>query len=446
MQKRTILKRKTRIIFLICVLLSASMALSACIPTNNVPPLIYGVWDDFASPLNYVVRVDPDGQNKAIMAQGENGIFLFQFLTRHNYSAPLSADGNYLAVYLNDSENQWTLNLAPTTVTSTRPVYTRIVGEDLARYIEGFSPTGRYYAYTIQDPLLGTYSVEVVDLNQGELLPVLPNSFFVDYFFGSDTLLVISVTELGGVGGIQQVDLPSETVTTIFTPPEGEELGLVVISPDGQYLVYYELLTHTVYRIPLTGGEPEELYTFEGTENSVNYDPDGNYLVLYNAIDQGVNHLVLLDQELDQVFESYSLGSSNLVFSADGHYLAWLERVNEGLVLNVTDLLSGETTLISDAASYYRAEFLPGNMQILYIQYAGTNDKAGELMIANMDGSEAIRLDMAVTSYQMTGNGELLYWKVDAVEFTSTLNRIGLDGNGLVEIMGPEPGVCAFLR
>jgi Tol biopolymer transport system component len=220
----------------------------------------------------------------------------------------------------------------------------------------------------------------------------------------------------------------------------------VVISPDGQYLIYYELTAHVVYRVPLAGGNPEEVYTFEGTENSVNYDPDGNYLVLYNAIEQGVNHLVLLDQGLVPVFETNSLGSSNLVFSEDGHYLAWLERVNEGLVLNVTDLQTGETTLISDAAAYYRAELLPESNQILYIQYAGTNDKAGELMIANLDGTGATRLDMAVTSYELTGEGELLYWKVDAVEFTSTLNRIGLDGSGLVEVMGPEPGVCAFIR
>ncbi len=87
----------------LAILLALSIILTACTSSPAQAPFVYGVWADYDASLSGVMRVNQDGQNPTTLAEDSNGIFLFQLVTYHNYAAPLSPDGQYLALYLKDT-------------------------------------------------------------------------------------------------------------------------------------------------------------------------------------------------------------------------------------------------------------------------------------------------------------------------------------------------------
>ncbi|HWQ45266.1 MAG TPA: hypothetical protein VN376_00285 [Longilinea sp.] len=428
------------------ILLALSFIITACTSSPTQVPFVYGVWTDYDAALSSVMRVDQDGQSPTVLAQDSNGIFLFQLVTYHNYYAPLSPDGQYLALYLKDAEGIWSLNIIPTTSSAPAPIYVRPFTDTLQRFMEGFSSTSRYYAYTVIDQTTSAISVEIADLQEGITLTPLADTFFVDYLPSEDAMLTLAVGTDGSISAVQKVTLPDLTVTTLYEPTAEQQLGLVSVSPNGEYLLIYDLADFSLTRVPLDGGTPDVIFTFEGTGNAANYDPSGLNLVLIETTDTAAS-FHLMDTELNETLAVDSIASTWLSFSGDGSMVTYQDQTEDGAYrLNLIATQGGDPVVISTEGQFYKSRFTPDDQNIIYIQFLASTDKVGDLFVASLDGTSVQQIDTNVTSFDFDADGNLVYFRVDTALMTTSLVRSSLDGTEQTVIMADQPGVLSLIR
>jgi len=430
----------------VMLLLICAAILAAC--TADSSPLVYGVWDQADAPLKSIRRVNADGSSPQSIIESTTGLVMQKFSGRHNYANPLSPDGAYVAVYAQNSEGTWELNILPTRSDTKEPLFSYPMGSQPSLSISGFSPDSRYYAFTEQDPGSGLFTVQIYDLKSKALLTPKGGAFFADFFPGSDDLLTIAVGPTGAIAGIQRVTLPSRGEQSIYKPPEGEQIGLLLISPDQKELLVYDLATHNLDRVNLGSGERTTLYQFSGDIGAA-FTPGAGYLVLTD-LSEGIQRLVVFDPDFREIYRQDSIGSGSLAYSPDGKSLAFLTGSPEKMSLNVLNLDPLEKPAkISDGGVFYTIEFSPNGSRIVFIEYKGPQEKTGELYVANPDGSGKQLLDAGVTSFNFGVNNTLLFFKTDTVDPQSpksTLFRVGLDGSSKREVTQPEAGFAALFQ
>jgi WD40 repeat protein len=424
------------------LVLFCALILAAC--TADSSPLVYGVWDQADAPLRSIRRVNADGSSPESIIESTTGLVgpPRNFSGQHNYANPLSPDGAYLAVYAQNSEGIWELNILPTRSDSKEPLFSYPIGSQPSLSISGFSPDSRYYVFTEQDSGSGLFTVQIYDLKSKALLPPKGGAFFADFFPGSDDLLTVAVGPTGVIAGVQRVTLPSRVEQSVYKPPEGEQIGLLLVSPDQKNLLVYDLATRNLDRVSFGGGERTTLYQFSG-DNGAAFTPGAGYLALTD-LSEGIQRMVVFDPDFREIYRQDGVGSGSLAYSQDGKSLAFMTGSPEKMNLNVLNLDPlAKPVKISDSGVFYSSEFSPDGNRIVFIEYKGPQEKTGELYIANRDGSGKKLLDTSVTSFIFGVNNTLLYFKVDTADQKtpkSTLFRIGMDGSGKRDITQPEAG------
>lgn len=437
-----ILRNKNSLLLLAALF---SLLLASC--STNQKPIIYGTWNQFDAPLTSVNRIDSSGMNNAVILSNASALSVFQFITKHNYASPISPDGSFIAIYNLAADGLWELQIRTTQFEQGDALFTYPVGSQLARYIEGFSPSSKYYAFTTSDPDTGILSVQILDIASKSLLETIPGAFFVDFFPGSDDLLILSIGPDGKVAGIQQVVIADQSINRLYEPPESEQIGFMNVTRDGKSLLVYDIATKTLSKVEFGNGEHTTVFQYEGTNNSGNYDPRGNYLMLMDlSLEKQL--LVLLDENLVEVTRVEGIQSGYISFSEDGQHFAYMHSPGEKLELTVQEIPSAATHVIADDGIFYRSDFSPNNQLIVYIDYKGENDKTGELYVAGIDGSNKVMLDSGVSSFDFGANNSVLYFKVSGEEDApaSSLIRIGLDGKNQAVLLDSQAGIFSFIR
>ncbi len=159
-----------------------------------------------------------------------------------------------------------------------------------------------------------------------------------------------------------------------------------VLTPDGEY-VLFQRESSKIYRIPLEGGDSEQLLEIRGSGNSLTWSPDGSKLAFVSK--RGDHGFVGIYDPADETIEYLHPSIDNdgsPVWSPDGSKLAFMRVPNEKQVLPFTprrsglpwsiwlhDLESGQTQQVWQAAegagSVFR--FVSASNQLLW----GSNDR-----------------------------------------------------------------------
>jgi hypothetical protein len=437
---------KARSISTILVLgLLLALSLTAC--TNIEKPIIYGIWNQFDAPLSSVNRIDANGMNNAVIVANPNGLSVFQFITKHNYSSPVSPDGKLIAVYSLAADGFWELQIRTTQVEQGDALFIYPVGEQLARYIEGFSSSNKYYAFTSQDPDTGILSVQIFDIAAKTLLETIPGAFFVDFFPGSDDLVILSIGPDGAVAGVQQVAIADQSINKLYEPPAEEQIGFMHVTRDGKSLLIYDIATKMMSKVEFGSGEHNPIYQYAGTNNAGNFDPNGNYLMLTD-LSQEKQLVVLLDDNLAEVVRVEGIQSGFISFSENAQYFSYMLTASEKLELVVKDIAAGTAYSIADDGVFYRSGFSPDSKHIVFIDYKGESDKTGELYVSVVDGSSKILLDSGVSSFDFGTNNTIVYFKINEESGSpvSSMIRIGFDGKNKTDLLSSQPGIFSFIR
>ncbi len=393
---------------LICALL-----LAGC--NTDSTPLVYGIWDQPDSPLKSIHRVNADGSSPASIIESTTGLVVQKYSSRHNYANPLSPDGNFLSVIAQNEDNNWELNLLPTQAENSAPLLNHPMGSQPSLSISGFSPDSRYYVFTEQDPDSGLFTIQIYDLKSNALLPPKGGAFFADFFPGSSDLLTVGVGPTGSIAGVQRVSLPSRAEQSIYKPPEGEQIGLLLVSPDQKNLLVFDLATGKLDRVPLDGSQRSTLYQFGGDIGAA-FTPGAGYLVITDLA-QSVQRMVVFDPQFREIYRQDGIGSGSLAFAENGKAIAFMTGSPEGMTLNTLSLDPlAKPVKISDSGVFYQSRFSPDGSRIVFIEYKAAEEKTGELYTANMDGSGKKLLDAGVTSFTFGVNNTLLYFKADTTD------------------------------
>lgn len=421
--------------------------LTAC-GVSDVTPLAYGVWDQSDTSLKAIQRVNADGTNPTSIIESTTGLVVQKLNGHHNYSNPLSPDGKYLAVYAQNSDNNWELNILPTHADAGSQIFKYSMGTQPTLSIAGFSPSSRYFVFTEQDAESGLFTIQIYDLKAKTLLVPKAGAFFADFVPGSDDLLSIGVGPTGEISGVQRVGLPSRTEKSIYKPPESEQIGLLIMSPDQKNLLIYDLATKYLNRVPLDGSQRTTLYQFNGDIGAA-FAPTSGYLAVTD-LSESIQRLVVFSPDFREVYRQDGIGSGTLAFSPDGKSIAFQGGTPEKMSLNILNLDPlAKPAQIADSGVYYAPKFSPDGSRIVFIEYKNPQEKTGELYTANVGGSEKKKLDTGVTSFTFGVNNTLLYFKADATDLQapkSSLLRVGLDGTGQAQITQPLSGFAALLQ
>jgi Tol biopolymer transport system component len=438
--------QKHRPFFIALVLvLIAAILLPAC--SSDSTPLVYGIWDQPDSPLKSIHRVNADGSAPDSIIESTTGLVVQKYSSRHNYTNPLSPNGSFLSVIAQNKDKNWELNLLPTQAENNTPLLNHLMGSQPSLSISGFSPDSRYYVFTEQDPGSGLFTIQIYDLKIKTLLPPKGGAFFADFFPGSSDLLTVGVGPTGTIAGVQRVSMPSRAEQSIYKPPEGEQIGLLLVSPDQKNLLVYNLATGKLDQVPLDGSKRSTLYQFGGDIGAA-FTPGAGYLVITDLA-QSIQRLLVFDSKFREVYRQDGIGSGSVAFSENGKAIAFMTGSPKDMSLNTLNLdpLAKPVT-ISDSGVFYQSRFSPDGSRIIFIEYKAAEEKTGELYTANVDGSGKKLLDAGVTSFTFGVNNTLLYFKADTADAQnpkSSLYRIGLDGSAKTQVTQPEPGFAVLL-
>jgi Tol biopolymer transport system component len=427
------------------LLLFLTVILAGCNTDNT--PLVYGTWDQPDSSLKTIRRVNADGSSPASIIESTVGLVVQKYSSRHNYANPISPDGNFLSVYAQNEEGNWELNILPTRADGNTPLFNHPMGSQPSLSISGFSPDSRYFVFTEQNPESGLFTIQIYDLRAKALLAPKGGAFFADFFPGSSDLLTVGVGPTGAIAGVQRVTLPTRAEQSIYKPQEGEQIGLLLVSPDKKDLLVYDLASGKLDRVPVDGGPRSTIYEFSGDIGAA-FTPGAGYLVLTD-LTQAVQQLIVFDPQFREIYRQDGIGSSALAFSGDGKAIAYQTGSPEEMTLNILNLDPlTKPVKISDSGVFYQPRFAPDGSRMVYIEYKGAQEKTGELYAANTDGTGVYLLDEGVTSFAFGVNNTLLFFKVDATDPlnpVSSLYRAGLDGSAKARVAQGEGGFSVLL-
>jgi TolB protein len=162
--------------------------------------------------------------------------------------------------------------------------------------------------------------------------------------------------------------------------PDGRTLAVTLSRDGGSQL----------YTIDANGGEPRRLTQSAGIDTEPIYSPDGK--AIYFVSDRGGAPQIYRMPTTGGAAERVTFnGSYNIspAISPDGRWLAYISRVNGAFKLHVMEIVTGQTTAITDSVKDESPSFAPNGRLIVY---ATLQQGRESLMTSTLDGKIKARL------------------------------------------------------
>jgi hypothetical protein len=338
---------------------------------------------------------------------------------------------------------------------------------DYARF-QGFSPSGKYFAYSCYTDSRDEFATFIVDMEGSEVAEF--ESLAFSGFLNDNRVLLIefdpgdSVPLSIGIGEVRNDDY--NPLVSLNEDPEDGYLydPNPFLSPDGKR-VYYIGDDSRLYAISTSGGEPEEVYKFDSARSIAFFSPSGKNIVLMDMDDSNTSaDLLLLNPASKKVTRiDRDLGISNynnsstrnaygedmIVFSPNERYIAYVAQESGGLDLYVAQTNGEQAKRVSSDARWYSFSFSPDGKRLVYIEGEQTND-GGDLYTLELAKSKRSRLDTNVWSYSFSNKSNyLLYYVVDGLDGRSPesqLMKIRIDGKNKQRLVDYQDGLFSFLN
>jgi Tol biopolymer transport system component len=342
------------------------------------------------------------------------------------------------------------------------PVY--LSDKSSAGWPEGFSPDGKYLAFTTFDQTNIEIATHIVD-NSGNLILTLEGAMFgaflpdsnkvvvvetelVDEFFTS--LILVDINR-GDITFLASLDMDGEEVSYLFPPRP-------FVSPDGRQVYFFSGMD--LMSVPISGGAVSTVYRFDSQASSAYFAPDKKHLVLLDVepgfqeadlllFDPQSNRRIRIDSEIyirDRIRSMY--GEENIKFSPDGKTVAYLVIRDERLELYVYNIERRQRTRLASGSAWISFAFSPDGKRIAYIDSRSATS-GGNLFISELDGSDRKRLDTDVWSFQFDARSRnIYYFTVDDASRRrpeSEMFKIRIDGTKKEMIMPAENGILTFI-
>ncbi|TLN07110.1 hypothetical protein FDZ74_12780, partial [bacterium] len=348
------------------------------------------------------------------------------------------------------------LKAGTTSTASESPLPLTVAGN-----FESFSPDGKYFGYTsistdgtnLNAVVVNERAATVMVSENMILAQILPDSrHFLAYLLDATS---------GNPTGLVSVAIPSGEQTVLYQVSGADILsGVDAVATDGSiYFILQQGETMLIYRMEADGSNPTLVYTFQQPISFfgvISMAPDGKSLLVLdaNAAGTGYDLMRINADDLsatklaanvyaefysEPVFLRQMYGETAVTFSPDGKHVAYMSSEEGGMSLYVSDLSTQTATLIASGQTAYSFDFTPDSQKLIYIQYAESNQYAGNLNVADLTGAST-QLDGDVSSFNFQ-DGKLIYFGVTVTDqATSTLYRSGLDGQDKTEILAAQQG------
>lgn len=341
------------------------------------------------------------------------------------------------------------------------PVY--LSDRSLATWSEGFSPNGKYFAYTNFDQSNNEVATYIVD-NKGNPLVILDRAVFGAFLPDSNSLVAVELDiEDNSYTGLVLLDITRREVNYLESLDQDDDNGSrsyprPFVSPDGKQVYFFS--GASLMSVPANGGAVTTVYRFDAENSSAYFAPDEKNLVLLDVdpssgvadlllFDPQSNRRVRIDSDIYTISRTRSMyGEANIKFSPNGKYVAYLVYDNGSYDLYVTNIESRQRVRLAGGSNWISFAFSPDNKRIAYIDGRSAT-RGGSLFISEFDGSDRKRLDTDVWSFQFDSRGRnVFYFTVDDLSRRrpqSELYRIRIDGKNKDLIMPAEDGILTFV-
>ncbi|MBN1582062.1 MAG: PD40 domain-containing protein, partial [Anaerolineae bacterium] len=401
---------------------------------------------------------DEDGSNttlKVINTNGDQDTVLLHHLAGIAVSTAggrwryLSSDGKWMAAYKRSGGEPWNhqAQLALISTATGEMIVTKpdayAFSED--KYLGGFSPNGKYFAYTQVNNDTGQLSIHVVDM-QGKTMLAKPGFFFVDFFPDNEQVLAAEYDhDQHMTVGLATVDIESGQDRNIYEIVADSASWIrysSALSHDGKkvYLDYQEQLI----AIDVDSGQAKEICPLVGYSDPRTFLTGwASDITIYDdqALVYATWGLTVLDLKTDaftsietHLTDSYSKtlgdGFPYQLISPDGTSVAYVSRGPDH-ELYVIDLETQTHHLVHASAYPLVYSFTPDSESIVYLELEWEQER-GALYVTDLAGLNRRQLDRNVTSFRISPDGKkVIYSTVEGEEsgnVKSSIYSLRLDG------------------
>lgn len=437
--------RKTYILFGVLFVI---LVISTSCQVQNVPPapepILLGGFPDLNSSMQNIYRYDSTTATLVPVIENAVNLSYLESITYHSYSSVFSPDNKYMAVDVMDYEGYWDLKIFDVNQRDGQPIATAQIGTQLPKLREGFSNDGRYYAFSFYNETSGILDMGILDLvNQGTLI-ILPSAYFID-FSSDDQVYAITINAEGQPQGVVKFNPVNETTATVYQPSADGKLGLAILSPDQEWLLFTDQNTKTLNRVPVPGGTPELVYQLTGDNAAINYDQTGRYLIV---LDLGTDQqlLKLFDLNFKEVYSLNGIGTTTMDFSNDGRFFAYQLFGTANMELYLTDFQARTYFFIANSGIQYKVGISPDNKYLAYLSIESNVDHAGILYLVRLKDLQSTKIESDVTSFKFDSDSTLLFVKLDDTDQTSTLFHLTDAGSAPTSLISGAKGILFLVH
>lgn len=427
--------------------------------------LLYSVQEQASDdPFVAIMGVRSNGRENAVMASESDGLYVSAFVPEvgQSFLAPRS---NNFVLRQGGPEGELLL------FSEDRSLPIIISNESVPfPWFEGFSPDGKYFAYTSYDEKDDDVAVHVVDLVGDEVLRIKGAAFGAFLPGGKECVVLEVDTADGTFTSIAMIGVSDGDYTHVVDLKDAEDWPRPFLSPDGKEVYYF--IDNELNMVSLKDGSASVVYEFASVSGGLAFfAPDGATLVILDPTDHSeLAELLLLDTRkgnLTRIDKDVYVGADRLgvysdcwgnrclygesliAFSPDGNHIAYLVNEPGDLDLYVAGVDGSDRTRLASEAVWFSVTFSPDKQHIVYV-FGEDLDRGGDLYIAEYDGSNSIRLDTEVWSFEFVSGGRaLVYFRIDHLdrgEPESEMYGIGRDGEGKERLMPPDDGIFTFVH
>jgi dipeptidyl aminopeptidase/acylaminoacyl peptidase len=285
----------------------------------------------------------------------------------------------------------------------------------------------------------------------------MPGLVFGDFFHDHRYLLVVETDEEGLFAALARLDVDTGNLERIADLSDSSGWVRPAIGPNDERVYYYA--DRALVAVDVDGGEAEQVHEFESHRSAAFFAANAQTLVIYDQPEGGSlgelrllepedNRSIRIDRDVNLSTTSVHVGARGIAFSDNGKLVAYCSGQAGELGLYVIGRDGSDRRRLSNDNLWITFGFSPNSRKIAYIEGEDLREP-GTLYVANVDGSERVRLDAEVWSFQFTQNGRhLVYSKVYDLEQNepqSELYRISLNGKDQELISRSVDGLITLL-